>query len=92
MNLSLEILNLTINLFVMTKEAIINQTIKAVNSLPQEKANEISDFADFVLMKYEEQQLTNNIQKIVSKSEALNFLNQEEEIYSSNDLKEKYND
>ena len=41
----------------MTREAIINQTVKAINILPEEKATEISDFADFVLMKYEEQQL-----------------------------------
>jgi hypothetical protein len=76
----------------MTREAIINQTVKAINILPEEKANEISDFADFVLMKYEEQQLTSNIQKLVINSETFNFLNQEEEIYSLNDLKEKYND
>jgi hypothetical protein len=76
----------------MTREAIINQTVKAINILPEEKANEISDFADFVLMKYEEQQLTSNIQKLVINSESFNFLNQEEEIYSLNDLKEKYND
>ncbi len=76
----------------MTREAIINQTIKAINSLPEEKANEISHFADFVVRKYEEQQLISNIQKLTTVSETFDFLNEEEEIYSLKDLKEKYND
>lgn len=76
----------------MTREAIINQTIKAINILPEEKANEISEFADFIVMKYEEEKLTSNMQKLVTQSEAFNFLNQEEELYTLTDLKEKYND
>jgi len=33
----------------MTRQAIIERTIQASNQLPEDKAEEISDFADFVI-------------------------------------------
>ncbi len=76
----------------MTRQAIIDKTVQIINRLPQEKASEISDFADFVSTKYEEQQMTENIQKMVSDSQSFSFLKNEEDIYSLDELKEKYND
>ena len=75
----------------MTRQAIIERTVEVINQLPQEKASEISDFADFIIKKYEEQLLTENIQQLVSESESFSFLNDEVELYSLTDLKEKYN-
>ena len=74
----------------MTKEAIIEKTLKTLNVLPVEKAEEIGDFADFVLKKYEERVLQNGIYKMVEDSEAFNFLNEEEVLYTKKDIKEKY--
>ena len=75
----------------MTRELIIEQTLKVINQLPIDKAEEISDFADFIFKRYEELELTNGIQKIASESLVYNFLNNEEEIYTVADLKEVYN-
>lgn len=75
----------------MTRQAIIERTIKAINQLPEDKAEEISDFADFVIKKFEDSRITESIQQLASKSQAFDFLNEEEDLYSSNDLKEKYN-
>lgn len=75
----------------MTRQAIIERTIKAINQLPEDKAEEISDFADFVIKKFEDNRITESIQQLASKSQAFDFLNEEEDLYSSNDLKEKYN-
>jgi len=75
----------------MTKQILIDRTIKVINELPQDKAAEISDFAEFVFKRYEENELIIGIQNIVSKSEAFEFLNNEEETYSMADLKEVYN-
>ena len=75
----------------MTRQAIIAKTLKAINQLPEDKAEEISDFADFVIQRYEEQRLTKGIQQLTSNSEAFDFLNHEEDIYSEADLKEVYN-
>jgi uncharacterized membrane-anchored protein YjiN (DUF445 family) len=75
----------------MTRQAIIERTIKAINQLPEDKAEEISDFADFIIKKFEDNRITQSIQQHASKSNAFDFLNDEEDLYSSNDLKEKYN-
>ena len=75
----------------MTRQSIIERTLKAINQLPEDKAEEISDFADFVFKRYEEYGLTNGIQKLTYESKAFDFLNNEEEIYSIADLKEIYN-
>lgn len=75
----------------MTKQLIIERTLKAINQLPEDKAEEISDFADFVYKRYEEQELSKGLRSIVSESSAFNFLNEEPEIYSISDLKEVFN-
>ncbi len=75
----------------MTRQTIIERTIKAINQLPEEKAEEISDFADFISKRYEEYQLSKGIQKLTSDSTAFAFLNDEEDLYSVADLKEVYN-
>lgn len=75
----------------MTKQIIIERTLKAINQLPEDKAEEISDFADFVFKKYEEQELSKGIQKLASESNSFDFLESEEEIYSVSDLKVVYN-
>lgn len=75
----------------MTRQAIIERTLKAINQLPEEKAEEILDFAEFMMKQYEEQQLTKGIQKMTSSSQTFDFLKDEEDLYTENDLKEKYN-
>lgn len=75
----------------MTRQAIIERTIKAINQLPEDKALAISDFADFVSKRYKEHQLTQGIQKLAADSQAFAFLADEEDLYSEADLKEVYN-
>ncbi|RYE18418.1 MAG: hypothetical protein EOP42_30695 [Sphingobacteriaceae bacterium] len=74
----------------MTKQAIIEQTIKAINQLPADKAEEISSFAAFVIKRFEEQQLTEGLKQLTVESQTFDFLNEEEELYSASDLKEIY--
>lgn len=74
----------------MTRNVIIEKTLKAINQLPQDKAVEIYNFAEFVLKQYEAQQLTQGIQKLTAQSLVFDFLNQEEDLYSEKDLKELY--
>lgn len=75
----------------MTRQAIIERTLKAINHLPEEKAEEISHFAEYMMKQYEEQQLTKGIQRMAFNSQAFDFLKDEEDLYTENDLKEKYN-
>ena len=74
----------------MTKEAIIEKTLKTLSVLPDEKAEEIADFADYIMKKHEDDTLQQGIQQLTEKSTAFNFLNDEEDLYSVNDIKEKY--
>ena len=75
----------------MTRQAIIERTIRAIKQLPEDKAEEISDFAEFMMKQYEEQQLTKGIQQLTANSHAFDFLNNEEDLYTEDDLKEVYN-
>ncbi len=75
----------------MTRQAIIKRTVSAINQLPENKAEEISDFADFVAKRYEEHQLTQGIQTLAAISNAFDFLNDDEDLYSESDIKEVYN-
>jgi hypothetical protein len=75
----------------MTRQAIIERTLKAINQLPEEKAEEISDFAEFMMKQYEEQQLSKGIQRLTANGQSFDFLKDEEDLYSEDDLKEKYN-
>jgi len=74
----------------MTKESLINKTLKTLTRLPNDKIKEISDYADFILKKYDEEVLQKGIEKIISNSKSFHFLNEEEDLYSIDDLKEKF--
>ena len=75
----------------ITLEEIIERTIHAINQLPLNKAEEIVDFVDFIIKRYEEQLLTEGIQQLASEGQTFDFLNQEEDLYTVSDLKEVYN-
>ena len=57
----------------MTRQAIIERTVQAIKLLPPVKAEEISDFADFVSKRYEEQTLLKGIRQLQTKANCLTF-------------------
>ena len=72
----------------MTRKAIIEKTINAINRLPEAKAEEISAFAEFMIKRYDEQLSSESIQQLTSKSQTFQFLESEEDLYTLSDLKE----
>lgn len=64
----------------MTRQNIIERALKVITQLPEDKAKEISDFADFIFKRYKEYELTKGIQKMVSESQTFDFLNTEEDL------------
>ncbi|MDX1939378.1 MAG: DUF2281 domain-containing protein [Saprospiraceae bacterium] len=74
----------------MTKVSIINQTLETLQKLPEDKVAEIAEFAEFLLKKHEEQMLTKGIETLVNESESFAFLREEEDLYTVEDLKERY--
>lgn len=76
----------------MRRQSIINRTLKVLNQLPEEKAEEISTFAEFVMKQYEEHQLAQGLVVLAEDSKTFGFLEQEEDLYSESDLKEVFNE
>jgi len=74
----------------MTRETLIKITIDKLAKLPDNKLKEVSDFAEFLLNKIENQIMTEGIQKLVTESNSFQFLENEEDLYSSDDLKERF--
>ena len=74
----------------MNKEKIILKTIETLEKLPLDKIKEVNDFADFILSKLDDELLTKGIQKITEENNAFKFLEEEEDLYGVEDLKEKY--
>ena len=74
----------------MSRETLIKKTFNTLSKLPQDKLKEVSDFDDYILKRYDEEILQKGIEKLVSDSKAYSFLENEDELYFVEDLKEKY--
>ena len=74
----------------MKREYLINKTVMTLSRLPLDKVKEISDFVDLICKKQEEDILQKGIEKLVSDSVTFDFLKEDEDLYSLDDLKVKY--
>jgi len=74
----------------MNRQVLIDNTLNKIRLLPDMKIKEVSDFTDFLLSKIDDKIIQEGIQKLVSESKAFDFLNNEEDLYTVDDLKEKY--
>ncbi|WP_114781426.1 DUF2281 domain-containing protein [Botryobacter ruber] len=74
----------------MTREILIQKTIDRLSRLPDQKLKEVSDFAEFLLNKLEDRNLVEGIKQVAADSTSFKFLEDEEDLYSASDLKERY--
>jgi hypothetical protein len=74
----------------MTKQTLLSKTIEQLQQLPERQLKEVADFTEFLLSKKENYLLNKGIQMLIAESKAFEFLREEEELYSVEDLKEKY--
>lgn len=74
----------------MTREKLIEKTIDRLSKLPDQKLQEVSDFTEFLLSKIEDRSLNEGIQQLAADSKSFKFLEDEEDLYSTSDLKETY--
>ena len=75
----------------MQRTTLINNTVNNLSKLPDDKVKEVSDYADFILKKYEEEVLQEGMSPLVSNSKAYKFLEEDEDLYTVSDLIEVYN-
>jgi hypothetical protein len=74
----------------MDRSILIKETIDKIHQLPDIKIQEINDFAEFLLSRIDDKILLEGMQKLASDSKSFDYLKNEEDLYSVNDLKEKY--
>ncbi|MBZ9728080.1 DUF2281 domain-containing protein [Salegentibacter sp. JZCK2] len=74
----------------MEKQTILKKTMQDISRLPEWRIQEVSDFVEFLLQKSEEKELVNDLQNNAAKSKSLHFLEEEEDLYSDEDLTEKF--
>ncbi len=74
----------------MSREAIINRTVNLLDQLPEDKLRQAIDFIQYLLWKYEQETLTKGVSKLNLESESFSFLEEEEDLYTVEDLKERY--
>ena len=80
------------NRFGMSKKEIIEKIIIAINQLPQEKAEEISNFTDNIYNQYEDELLRAGMVVLTDESNSFEFIKNEDDVYTLADVKEIYND
>ena len=74
----------------MDRRALIDNTVSKIKKLPDKKIKEVNDFTDFLLSKIDEQLIQEGILTIMTDSDSFDFLEEDEDIYSIDDLKERY--
>lgn len=74
----------------MTRQALIQQTVENLSKLPDHKLKEVADFAELLLSKIDDTIIAKGVQGLNSNSRSFQFLEHEEDLYTEEDLKEKY--
>lgn len=74
----------------MERDILIEKAVENIAKLSDQQVQEVADFAEFLLNKAQDGLLVEDIQQIVSESNTFNFLKEEPELYSVNDLKKVY--
>lgn len=74
----------------MSRRQVIEKAIEVINQLPDEKVGEVVDFASFVLKRHEETTLQQGLERLVETSDTFAFLHDEEDLYTLDDLKERF--
>ena len=74
----------------MDRQILIDNILYNISQLPDLQIIKINDFAEFLLSKMDDKIIRDGIRKLTSDSECFTFLKEEEDLYSVNDLKERY--
>ena len=74
----------------MDKSVLIEKTMVNIQKLPLNKVQEVNEFVEFLLSKINDRIMTEGIQELINKSHSFDFLKDEPDLYSTDDLKIKY--
>jgi len=74
----------------MLRQELIKKTVNYLEVLPDDKIVEIKDFVEFLYQRHEEGILREGIKELSSRSGSFKFLEDEEDLYTLDDIKETY--
>jgi len=74
----------------MERDVLVKNTIGKIGQLPTKRVREVSDFVEFIIQRTDDALITEGLQQLSSISHSYDFLNDEPELYSVNDLKVKF--
>lgn len=74
----------------MSREELIKLTIENINQLSDESVKEVADYVRDLASKINDKGIENCIKTLVSTTKDYDFINDEEELYQVDDLKESY--
>jgi len=74
----------------MERDVLVKNTIGKIGQLPTKRVREVSDFVEFIIQRTDDALITEGLQQLSSFSHSYDFLNDEPELYSVNDLKVKF--
>ena len=74
----------------MLRQELIQKTVNYLEALPDDKIVEIKEFVESLYQKYEENILQEGVIRLNSQSKSFKFLEDEEDLYTLDDLKETY--
>ena len=75
----------------MERDVLVKRTIGKIKQLPVRRVHEVNDFVEFIMQKTNDSLITEGLQRLSSASiHTYDFLKEEPELYSVNDLKVKF--
>ena len=74
----------------MTKSELIQKTVETLERLPEEKISQVATFAEFILKTYDEYVLRKGVHQLNNESSSFDFLKDEPDLYTVDDLKERF--
>jgi len=74
----------------MEREVLVKNTIGRIEQLPIKRVQEVNDFVEFIIRRTDDTLITDGLQHLSSISNTYDFLYNEPELYSVNDLKVRF--
>ena len=74
----------------MEQEVLVKSTIRNIKKLPVAHIQEVNDFVEFIIQKSEDKMITEGLERLSTAGKTFDFLYDESELYTVNDLKVRY--
>ncbi len=74
----------------MERDKLLIATIGKLQKLPQQKLQEVADFADFIMYRLDNELISEVMSKLQEQEGTFQFLETEPDLYTLNDVQEKY--